>query len=323
MAFAPDGRLFVTEQRGTLRVVLPGSLFPLSTPVITLSVSSTGERGLLGVAVDPAFATNGFVYVYYTVPSPLHNRVSRFTVVSNVAAPSSEFVLLDLDPLSATNHNGGALLFDKDGFLFVASGENAVPSNSQSLTNVLGKVLRLNADGTIPPSNPFYGTTTGSARSIWAYGLRNPFTIAYDSVSGTVFINDVGQLTFEEVNVGVAGANYGWPATEGYTGVAGYTSPLLAYSHASGCAITGGVLYRAPPSATRALPSRYDGAYFFADYCGNWVTVIRNAVGAVSPAASALFTASSVSAPVDIDVAPDGSLWVLCRGTNSVVSLTT
>src|SRR6185503_12450835 len=133
-----------------------GALLP--TPFLTVTVNSSGERGLLGVAFDPQFASNGFVYVYYTATTPaIHNRVSRFTASGDVALAGSEVVLLDLNNLSsATNHNGGAMHFGPDGKLYVAVGENANSANSQTLSNLLGKILRLNADGTIPTDNPFF-----------------------------------------------------------------------------------------------------------------------------------------------------------------------
>ena len=192
MAWDPNGRLFVTEQDGTLRVVKNGRLLP--TPFVTLSVDSTGERGLLGVAIDPSFTQNHYVYVYYTVPGPTsHNRVSRFTAQDDVAAPGSEFVVTELPALSTqhTNHNAGALHFGKDGKLYVAVGENDTPSNAQTLSNPLGKLLRINADGTIPTDNPFF-STSGADQRIWVYGLRNPFTFAVQPGTGRIFINDVG-----------------------------------------------------------------------------------------------------------------------------------
>ncbi len=154
MAFAPDGRLFVCLQDGRLRVIEQGVL--LTDPFVTVTTTAFGERGLLGVAFDPNFAANQFVYVYYTVPAaPIHNRVSRFTANGNVAVIGSETPILELDNLSsASNHNGGAIHFGPDGKLYVAVGENNDPSNSQSLSNRLGKVLRINSDGTIPADNP-------------------------------------------------------------------------------------------------------------------------------------------------------------------------
>src|SRR5438067_9132418 len=224
MAFAPDGRLFVCQQGGQLRVIKNGSL--LSTPFVSLTVDSSGERGLLGIAFDPNFATNHYLYVYYTVAtSPIHNRVSRFTAAGDIAAPDSHVVILELNNLSsATNHNGGAIHFGPDGKLYIAVGENANGANSQTLANLLGKVLRINSDGTIPTNNPFFNTA-GARKEIWALGLRNPFTFAFQPGTGRLFINDVGQSTWEEINDGVAGSNYGWPTTEGPTSDPNFRSP--------------------------------------------------------------------------------------------------
>jgi glucose/arabinose dehydrogenase len=231
MAFAPDGRLFVAEQGGRLRVIKNGAL--LSAPFVSLTVDSAGERGLLGVAFDPSFASNQYVYVYYTTAtSPVHNRVSRFTAVGDVAAPGSEVVVLELDNLStATNHNGGAIHFGPDGALYVAVGDNGNGSNAQTLSNRLGKMLRINRDGTIPTTNPFYSTATGANRAIWALGLRNPFTFTFQPGSSRLFINDVGEATWEEIDDGVAGANYGWPVTEGPTSDPRFRSPIYWYGH--------------------------------------------------------------------------------------------
>src|SRR6267378_171555 len=232
MDFAPDGRLFVCLQSGTLRVIKNGALLP--TPFLTLTVDSAGERGLLGIAFDPNFATNNFLYVYYTVPGSIaHNRVSRFTANGDVAAANSEMIILDLDNLScAGNHNGGAIHFAPDGKLYIAVGENANGSNSQTLANLLGKVLRINADGTIPTDNPFFNTS-GARKEIWALGLRNPFTFAFQPGTTRMFINDVGQSTWEEINNGIAASNYGWPTTEGATSDPSFRAPLFAYGHGS------------------------------------------------------------------------------------------
>src|SRR4029077_18085868 len=160
------------------------------------------------------------VYTYYTTPEGgAHNRVSRFTAAGDVAAPSSEVHLLDLEPLSsATNHNGGALHFGPDGKLYIGVGENADGANAQTLSNLLGKMLRINANGSIPTDNPFYNTATGNNRAIWALGLRNPFNFAFHAGTPRLFINDVGESTYEEINDGIAGSNYGWPITEGPSG---------------------------------------------------------------------------------------------------------
>ncbi|RYG15627.1 glucose dehydrogenase, partial [bacterium] len=155
MTFAPDGRLFISEKNGALRVVVNGQL--LATPFMTLAVDNDNERGLMGVAFDPNFDSNHYLYVYYTsVAGNIHNRLSRFTANGNVVVPGSELVLADFPELDAANHNGGAVRFGLDGKLYVSVGENAVSSNSQSLNTPLGKLLRFNPDGSIPTDNPFH-----------------------------------------------------------------------------------------------------------------------------------------------------------------------
>jgi glucose/arabinose dehydrogenase len=314
MAFAPDGRLFVCLQGGQLRVVKNNVL--LSTPFLTVPVSSSGERGLLGVTFDPQFATNNFVYVYYTATTPaIHNRVSRFTANGDVAVAGSETVLMDLNNLSsATNHNGGAMHFGPDGKLYIAVGENANGSNAQSMSNLLGKMLRINKDGTIPSDNPFFTTATGQNRAIWTLGLRNPFTFAFQPGTGRMFINDVGQSAIEEINDGIAGSNYGWPTTEGPTTNPAFRGPVHWYGHGSsgttGCAITGGSFYN---PTTGQFPTDYTGDYFFADFCSGWIRRVDPAAGFTAQG-----FATGIASPVDLRVATDGSLWYLERGSGSV-----
>ena len=313
MAFAPDGRLFVAQQEGQLRVIKDGVLLP--TPFLTVTVSSVGERGLLGVAFDPDFAANQFVYVYYTATTPtIHNRVSRFTAAGDVAAPGSEAIILELNNLSgATNHNGGAIHFGPDGKLYVAVGENANGANSQTLGNLLGKILRLNKDGSVPADNPFFGAAAGINRAIWALGLRNPFTFSFQPGTGRMLINDVGQNTWEEINDGFAGSNYGWPETEGPTNDPDYRSPIHSYRHGSGnttgCAITGGAFY---DPDTQQFPAEYRGAYFFADFCSGWIRRLDPDNG------SATGFATGIANPVDLRVTDDGSLYYLARGEGAV-----
>lgn len=322
IAIHPDGRVFVCQQTGALRVIKNGAVLP--TPFMTLTVNSFGERGLLGVAFDPDYATNRFVYVYYTAQTPtIHNRVSRFTAdASNedVVVPGSEFVLIDLETLGADNHNGGAIHFGPDGKLYIATGENAVTSNSQSLANRLGKILRINSDGSIPADNPtsfpnITGSPTGVNRAIWAVGLRNPFTFSFQPGTGLMHINDVGQGTWEEVNQGFAGANYGWPTCEGTCATGGMTNPLYQYSSAvaAPCAITGGAFYN-PTNPT--FPAQYIGKYFFADFCAGWIKTL-DPLSPPLPGAAEDF-ATGINLPVDIQVANDGSLYYLARGNSSV-----
>jgi glucose/arabinose dehydrogenase len=316
MEISPDGRLFVTEQGGTMKVFQNGALlqsnFFRDTP---LTVDSAGERGLLGIAFDPHYEANHFVYVYYTATTPAtHNRVSRFTAdaTGDLALPGSETVILDLDNLSAaTNHNGGAIHFAPDGTLFIGVGDNANGNNAQSLTSLFGKVLRINPDGSIPASNPFFNVTAGNDRAIWALGLRNPFTFAFQPGTGRLFINDVGQSSFEEIDVGTPGANYGWPMTEGPTNVPGITGPLFAYDHSGGrCAIVGAAFY---DPAVNQFPAAYVGNYFFGDLCSGQISRLDPTTNAVST------FASGVSNLVDLKVDPQGNLYYLAQGTGQVM----
>jgi glucose/arabinose dehydrogenase len=314
MEFAPDGRWFVCQQGGQLRVIKNGVL--LATPFVSLTVDASGERGLLGIAFDPNFAANNFIYLYYTPggSSPRNNRVSRFTANGDVAVANSESVILTLDNLSsATNHNGGAIHFGPDGKLYVAVGENANGANSQTLTNRLGKMLRINSDGSIPTDNPFFNTAPGLNRSIWSLGLRNPYTFAFQRNTGRMFINDVGQSTWEEINDGIAGSNYGWPTTEGPTNNPNFRAPIFAYGRApsstGGCAITGGAFY---DPATTQFPVSYFGKYFFADFCSGWIRLLDPATN------TATDFAAGINSPVDLRVTLDGSLYYLARGAGAV-----
>ena len=309
MALAPDGRIFVAEQTGRLRVIKDGAL--LSAPFLTVPVTSDGERGLLGVALDPGFAVNRHVYVYYTAASPVVNRIVRYTASASnpdVAEVGSARVIVDGIPSQSGYHNGGALHFSPDGKLFFAVGENHSGGNAQSLSSMAGKLHRVNPDGSVPSDNPF-----GS--SIWALGLRNPFTFDIERATGRIFINDVGQSTYEEIDetsTTEGGVNFGWPATEGPTSDSRFRTPFHYYTHASGqCAITGGAFY---DPATANFPAQYAGDYFYADYCGGWI----KAVDLATKAESTLLGASGSRAPVDIDVADDGSLYYLARGEGRV-----
>ena len=317
IAQAPDGRMFVAQQGGALRVVKNGAL--LGTPFVQLTVDSAGERGLIGVALHPNFASNGFVYVYYTSPDAgAHNRISRFTANGDIALAGSEAKLIELPNLSsATNHNGGALHFGTDGKLYVGVGDNANSAQAPDLSKVFGKLLRFTEDGGIPTDNPFYTTSAGLARAVWAYGLRNPYTFAVQPGTGRIHINDVGENTWEEVNLGAAGANYGWPNSEGSQGVAaGNTAPLFSYKHSAaspagsgtggfftGFAIAGGSFY----PASGPFPSAYRGNYFFADFVSRFVARFDLANNAV-------YAFGNVTGnPVDMLTGADGALYVLAR----------
>ena len=317
-AQAADGRIFVTQQEGAIRVIKDGVLLP--TPFATVTVDSTGERGLVGITLHPDFARNGYVYIYATrIEGGSHNRISRFTAAGDVAASGSEITLVDLPNLSgATNHNGGGMHFGSDGKLYVGVGENANSALAQNLASPFGKLLRLNEDGTIPTDNPYYATQSGLARAVWASGLRNPFTFAVQPGTGRIHINDVGQNTWEEINLGVAGANYGWPASEGPSSVgAGITAPLFAYRHSdtnppgsgpggffTGFAIAGGAFY----PANGPFPTGFRDQYYFADFIGKFVGRLDGANG------NAAYSFARLSgSPVDLLVGLDGAIHVLTR----------
>jgi glucose/arabinose dehydrogenase len=307
IAFAPDGRVLITSQLGTLRVYKDGALLP--DPAIDLSakVCANYERGLLGVVPDPNFADNHYVYLYYTYNKTGHcevynpvNRVSRFVLRDDSTIdPDTETVLIDGIPSTHGYHNAGDLHFGKDGYLYVSVGDGncdytgtgncgALNDAARDLNALVGKVLRITADGGIPPTNPFLGSAsvrcnTGTAapgkqcQEIYAFGLRNPFRIAFDPNAGRTrfFINDVGNNVREEIDVGQAGADYGWNLREGHCETLvpdncgppplGMTNPLYDYHHDTGCtAITGGAFV---PDG--AWSPAFDGVYLFGDYvCG-------------------------------------------------------
>ena len=302
LAFTPDGRLLITTQPGRLFVYQNGGL--VSTAILDLSsvTCSNSERGMLGVTVDPNFTTpnNNFIYVYYTFnrAGTCVNRVSRFVLsASNVA--SNEFILIDNIPSTAGNHNAGDVQFGKDGYLYVSVGDGGCDyagggcaganDASRDQNSLVGKILRITRDGGIPPDNPFLGSGTADCRSTggttagfkcretFAWGLRNPFRIGFDpNAAGTrFFINDVGQDTWEEIDLAQAGADYGWNVREGHCATGsttncgpppvGMTNPIYDYGRTTGCAsITGAAFV---PQGV--WPADYDGDYMFADYvCG-------------------------------------------------------
>lgn len=283
MAVTPDGRIFLAIKQGYIRVIENDVLLP--NPMITFQdvYHQGGEPGLVGMVLDPDFATNGYLYVYYTYkyfPNPADPntfnkwiRISRVTVTGNTA--SNETILMEItDQDGMWFHFAGGMRFGTDGKLYVAVGDLTVPQNSQMLTNLYGKILRINRDGTIPTDNPFYHQLTGDLRAIYALGLRNPFRIDIHPETGVLHINDVGQASWEEINLGRPGANYGWPVTEGFfQNRPEFDNPIYVYPHQNGdCAITGAAFY-APP--IQLFPQEYRHDYFFLDYCSGWVRRLR------------------------------------------------
>ena len=251
--FAPDGRIFILERLGTVRIYKNGQL--LSTPFVSLSSTNFGDKGLIGITFDPDFATNKWVYFYYTGSDNL-NRVVRFDASGDVAA-NGPVTIYQTNTVSPQYHIGGTIRFGNDGKLYVSIGDNGTPSNAQSLSNPFGKILRLNKDGTIPSDNPFVGQS-GKLPEIWAYGLRNPFRFQFDSVTSRLYEGEVGQDTWEEVNLIQKGLNYGWPTCEGTCAVAGMTNPIHTYNHnGASASISGGPVYHGT-----MFPAEYGGNYF-------------------------------------------------------------
>jgi glucose/arabinose dehydrogenase len=323
MEFAPDGRLFVAEQAGRVRIAKPDGTLATFLNIST-KVDSTGERGLQALTFDPSFSTNRYVYLHYTKKAtsttPVHNRIVRVTASGDRVVAGSEKLVFRLGNQTSDHHMGGAIDFGTDGKLYVSTGDNQTPANAQQLTNLFGKMLRINKSGTIPTTNPFYTTTSGNNRAIWALGLRNPFKFAVQPGTGAIFINDVGADAWEEIDRGAAGANYGWNIYEGPESDPQYVKPIFAYGHdgaieTTGCSITGGVFY---DPATVQFPSGHAGDYFFADFCSGWIRTLEPAPGGASEfefAASDF--ASGIERPVDLEVSKEGELFYLSRGSRS------
>jgi len=310
MAFAPDGRLFICQKNGVVKIFKNGAL--LSTPFLTLTVDVNGERGLGAIAFDPNFSTNHYVYFYYTATTPtIHNRLSRFTANGDVVVASSELVLLDLETVNSVYHNGGGLGFGTDGKLYLAVGEDNSPNNAQSLTTYKGKLLRLNADGTAASGNPYYNSPSQVTKRIWDIGLRNPYNMAFQPGTGKLYINNVGAEAYEEIHDGTpSDKNFGWPAVEGNSTNPVYTNPVFAYPHEStgqhGCAITGGTFFN--PSTTN-YPSAYFGKYFYMEFCNGWMYYITPG----TTVNNTFFSSGMGTQNLALLTGPDGNLYYINR----------
>lgn len=284
-----DGRMYAVEQGGTIRVIdADGTVQAAPFLDISGQVLSGGEQGLLGLAFHPGYATNGRFFVYYTASDGNSQVLSEFHATDGVADPGSERVILQMADF-APNHNGGMLAFDPTGMLLIGTGDGGgrgdPQHNGQDVTQLLGKLLRIDVDGAQPyttPENDPAGLLGPDARpEILATGLRNPWRYSVDPSTGAVFIGDVGQDRWEEVDVlpaGTGGANYGWSEVEGPEcyrdgcDLSKYVAPVASYSHDTGaCAIVGGYVYRG--SAFPAL----DGAYVYGDYCSSDIWLLSAA----------------------------------------------
>lgn len=311
MEVLPDGNVLIAEQPGNLRLVRNDQL--LENPVYSFPVILDWERGLIGVTVAPNYSTQPYVYVCYVTGQPYpHHVVSRILVDGDFATAGAEEVLFKGDDQRQyggnvpAGHQGGGIHFGSDGCLYLGIGEQTAGDPAQRLDNLLGKILRLNADGSIPADNPLTERTSGKYQSIWAYGLRNPFSFAFHPASGDLLLNDVGG-TFEEINRGVAGGNYGWPHVDhGPTKASGIESPIHIYPQSS----IGGSDF-VPDTAD--WPDEWKGKYLFADFVQGWIRAIDPATShAVENNVYETF-ATGLRRPVDIRFTSGGELLVLLR----------
>ncbi len=317
---AGDSRVFIVEQPGRIRVLRDDSLLPAPFLDITAKVGSGGERGLLGLAFHPDYASNGLFFVDYTDRDG-DTRVERYHAEpsGDVADPASAHLILSV-PQPYANHNGGLVVFGPDGKLYVGLGDGGSGGdpqrNGQNPHTLLGSILRLDVDGgdpyAIPPDNPF-ADGQGGRPEIWAYGLRNPWRFSFDRPSGLIYVADVGQNAWEEIDVAPAdrgGLDYGWNIMEGThcygastCDRSGLVLPVLEYGHDEGCSITGGHVYRGSN-----VPDLV-GWYVYADYCSGWIRALRYADGAVQE-----------RRPLDTGIGPVSSFGVDARGELYVTS---
>ncbi|MFN0204978.1 MAG: PQQ-dependent sugar dehydrogenase [Planctomycetota bacterium] len=319
--FLPDGRMLIGERDGTIWILQNGS--STLQLLIQINASTTsGERGLTGIAVDPAFAINGHIYVFYTTLEP-RDRVSRFTIVGNTANPASEFAVWNGTTLASEFHHGGCVRVGPDNKIYIATGDQFNSNYSQTLDNPFGKILRLEKNGASPHDNPLAGQPNAYT-PIWAWGLRNPFRIQFDSLNGNLWAGDVGGNSFiswDEVNLITKAANYGWPNQEGkdcfIANCAAIALPKFTYQHNDPlyyynqfqASITLGPVYRAT-----AFPAGYQGNLFFGDYANRFIRrLIFDGAGQI--VASPVFLASpNAGTIVDLKVGPDGALYYVTIG---------
>jgi glucose/arabinose dehydrogenase len=308
---APDDRIFILQRTGEVLIYKNGQLLP--EPFAVLPSAASGDRGLIGVAFDPAFPTNHYVYFYYTAVGDLLNYLVRFDASQDTAF-EDPFILYQTSSPSQELHVGGSIQFGPDGKLYFAIGDNGNPPNAQNLNNPHGKILRINPDGTVPPDNPFT-TISGALPEIWAYGLRNPWRFQFDPLTGLLIGGDVGDFTWEEVNHLIKGGNYGWPVQEGLctTGCTGYLDPLYTYNHDGlSSAVTGGPFYRGS-----MFPAEYYGDYFFGDYARGFIRRLELDYDEHNPGEYHLHLLDAqtfddnAGSVVDLQVAPDGSLYYI------------
>jgi len=310
LAFAPDGRLFVGEKGGAIRVVEDGAL--RAAPFATVEAHTLSECGLLGLALDPEFAQNGWVYCLVTV-SPVEQQIIRFREVDGVGVKRT--LIRGNLPTNGSNHNGGCLRFGPDGMLYFSIGDTGDPQSSQRMHTFAGKLCRIFPDGSVPLDNPFL-TPTGAPRAVYALGFRNPFRFCF-APDGTLYVGDVGSSgpnRREEINRIEAGGNYGWPEVEGFgsaSDAAAYLPPLVAYAD-EGASIAGCAVY-----AGGQYPAGFAGDLFHLDFVSQRLFRVE----IEGTAATQTVFAQLDGGPVDLAVGPDGSLYYCALYTGQVKRL--
>jgi len=313
LAISPDGTVYLAEQTGHIRLIRDGVL--LESPLLDLSarVDTHWERGLIGLQFHPEYPKKPYLFVVYVTKTPYtHHVISRFTIEGDKAPLNSEKVLFVGDDQAGLGgsqpggHQGGPIRFGLDGCMYIGIGEQTEQSASQSMDTLQGKILRLNIDGSIPEDNPFYYSADGKYRAIYALGIRNPFGLAFKPGTNRLFEAEIGKSSFDEINEVKAGKNYGWPLAEGFSDDPALENPIHAYPPAIGRSICGSVFY---PQAGN-FPDGWKGKLFIADWGANWVKAID-----VDDSEKLIDFGAGFNRPVAVEVAADGSLWVLNRGT--------
>lgn len=303
-----DGGILIAEKGGAIKLYREGQG---TTTVVELPTKTDFESGIGGIEVDPNFAENHYVYVSYTNGDDV-DVLSRFTLSGDSATIlNSEQVLIASDQTAGPIHHGGEIYYednpgDSPDYIYWAKGDNSVSTNAQDLTNIHGKILRIQADGTIPTDNPFYDTP-GARQEIWAYGLRNPFRFDV-APNGQILVADVGDTAWEELNVVTKGANYGWPGAEGVCVGCGYVNPIYSYDHntpAGTASITSVLVYTGD-----TLPEEYRGKVFIADYTLGWVKVLTLDEDYDSYVSEQVFDGQA-GTPVRLIQGPDGNIYQL------------
>jgi uncharacterized repeat protein (TIGR01451 family) len=326
--FAPNGDIYIGEQGGTILVYRNGAVLP--TPLLTLKVFSVGETGLLGMALDPNFASNGYLYVSYTIPvttsagpNQPFSQLSRFTVVNGVASTSTEKVLYRGNQVQLQDGSGGQydhpgndVRVGPDGKLWWSVGDN-VPaiSNAQNLSNIYGKTLRFNLDGTVPADNPFVNVP-GAVPYIYAYGLRNPFRFTF-LPNGKAMTEDTGSSYWEALETLTPGANYGWPIKEGYCGSCGFLNPTYAYGHDP----TDGATSAIAAYSGSTFPQAYSHVVFFGDYQRRDIEAVSFDPSYRTETSDTVFDANAGTI-ADLEEGPDGNLYFVSIFEGTISKIT-